>query len=450
MKSNKRIKGIFPFIALFMLMGCATQKAMTPVITAVDLNPKIVSGQLAQKANAFEVIFDSTLSMNDIYKNSTKLNQEKSLITMLNDTIPNLKLTAAARAFGQFSTFGDPTSQLLFGPTDYAKSSLPQAIAPFTTGSGFSPLDAALDGATSDLRSQTGQMAVIAFSDGEDMEKYTPVAAAQRMKSAYGDRVCIYTVHLGENAGGRKLLQQVADAGQCGFMVTGDSISSPAGMADFVEKVFLKTNVAERRQEVGAPDSDGDGVFDNLDKCPRTPAGVKVDQDGCPLDTDGDGVYDYLDKCPGTPAGVKVDQDGCPFPVVQKSAPQAASAVETSIVEKGRVTLNVEFDFNKADIRKTSHQEIGNLAEVMKKYPGIMILLEGHTDNVGGVKYNEKLSQRRADAVKKYLAEKFSIEASRLTTKGYGLTKPVATNATKDGRQKNRRVEAAAEYIIKK
>ena len=168
------------------------------------------------------------------------------------------------------------------------------------------------------------------------------------------------------------------------------------------------------------------------------------------LDFDGDGVVDNLDKCPGTPAGVKVDQDGCPPPVVQKAVPQAASAVETAIVEKGRVTLNVEFDFDKASIRKTSHQEIGNLAAVMKKYPNLKILIEGHTDNVGGAKYNEKLSQRRADAVKKYLAEKFGIEASRLTTKGYGQTRPVASNATKDGRQKNRRVEAAAEYIIKK
>jgi OmpA-OmpF porin, OOP family len=202
----------------------------------------------------------------------------------------------------------------------------------------------------------------------------------------------------------------------------------------------------------GCPlDTDGDGVYDYLDRCPGTPAGVKVDQDGCPLDTDGDGVYDYLDKCPGTPAGVKVDRDGCPPPpVVQKTAPQAASTVETAIVEKGRVTLNVEFDFNKATIRKAEQQDIGNLAAVMKKYPDLKIVIEGHTDNVGSAKYNEKLSQQRADAIKKNLVSQYGIDASRLSTKGYGLTKPVASNATKEGRQKNRRVEAAAEYTIKK
>jgi OOP family OmpA-OmpF porin len=456
MKSKKWIKVIFPFFALALHVGCATQKAVTPVIKAVDLNPKIVSGQLAQKVDAFEVIFDATASMNEAYKKGTKLNQEKSLVTLFNDTIPNLKLTEAARAFGQFSPFSDATSKSLFAPTDYAKSSLPTAIKPFASGLGFSPLDAAFDGATDDLRSQKGQLAVIAFTDGEDMEKFKPVEAAQRMKSAYGDRVCIYTVHLGENEEGKNLLEKVADAGQCGFMVTGDSISAPEGMADFVEKVFLKISVAERRQEAVILDSDGDGVVDNLDKCPGTPAGVKVDRDGCPFDTDGDGVYDYLDKCPGTPAGVKVDQDGCPYPVAAPVAPAAPavrvapSATEAAIVEKGRVTLNVEFDFDKSDIRKEFHQEIGNLAAVMKKYPDLNILLEGHTDSIGGVKYNEKLSERRANAVKKYLVEKFGIEASRLTTKGYGLTRPVASNATKDGRQKNRRVDAAAEYIIKK
>jgi OOP family OmpA-OmpF porin len=185
---------------------------------------------------------------------------------------------------------------------------------------------------------------------------------------------------------------------------------------------------------------------------------MKVGKDGCPIDSDGDGVPDNLDKCPGTPAGVKVDKDGCP-PEVKQIVPQAASAaaaaeraaaVEAAIVEKGRVTLRVEFDFDKAVVRKEYHQEIGNLAEVMKKYPDLKIALEGHTDNTGEPAYNDMLSQFRADAVKKYLAENFSIDASRLSAKGYGLTRPIASNATREGRQKNRRVEAAAEYSIKK
>jgi len=221
------------------------------------------------------------------------------------------------------------------------------------------------------------------------------------------------------------------------------------GVPDYLDKC-PGTPAGVKVEQDGCPlDSDGDGVPDYLDKCPGTPAGVKLDKDGCPLDSDGDGIPDYLDKCPDTPKGMAVDQDGCPLAArVQPS--EAVSAVETQIVEKGRVTLNVEFDFDKAVIKKKFHDEIGNLAAVMKKYPDLKITIEGHTDNVGGLTYNEKLSQRRADAVKKYLVEKFGIEDSRLTAKGYGPIRPIESNATKEGRQKNRRVEAAAEYIIKK
>jgi OOP family OmpA-OmpF porin len=399
MKSKNLFKVIFPFIVFALFMGCATQKAATPIITAVDLNPKLTSNQLAQKTNAFEVIFDATLTMNDAYKSGSKLSQEKFLITLMNDTIPNLKLTAAARAFGQFSAFGGPTSKSLFGPTDYTKSSLPQAIAPFTSGRGLSPLDAALDGATSDLQSQSGQLAVIAFSDGEDMATFAPVPAAQRMKSAYGDRVCIYTVHLGDHPDGKKLMQQVADAGQCGFMVTGDSISTPEGMADFVEKVFLKTYVAERRQEV-------------------------VKEEPKPV--------------------IKEE----PKPVVKeelvevKAQAQAQEAPKVVVAEPVTIELNVQFATGKSNIQTKYHNEIKKVADYMTKYPDTKAAIEGHTDNVGKEAANVKLSQNRANSVKNYLVSKFKIDSSRIEATGYGPKKPIASNSTKEGRQKNRRVTA--------
>ena len=218
--------------------------------------------------------------------------------------------------------------------------------------------------------------------------------------------------------------------------------------------------------KVGCPlDSDHDGVYDFVDECPNTPPGVKVDNVGCPLDSDKDGVYDYLDKCPGTPAGVKVDDKGCPLPEVKKETPAPAppppppekketpapraEKVEKAIVQKGRVTLNVEFDFDKSVVKKKYDDEIGFLAAVLKKYPELKITIEGHTDNIGEFEYNQGLSERRANAVKKYLVDKFGVDASRLTAVGYGETRPVRSNATREGRQENRRVEAAADYIIK-
>jgi len=191
----------------------------------------------------------------------------------------------------------------------------------------------------------------------------------------------------------------------------------------------------------GCPiDSDKDGVCDGCDKCPDTPPCCVVDLNGCPVDSDEDGVCDGCDKCLGTPKGVAVDENGCPLP----------PPVVPEIIEKGRTTLNVLFDFDKATIKKGYFGDIDNLAEVMKDYPELNVVIEGHTDNIGTAEYNKKLSQKRADAVKQYLVEKAGIDAKRLTAVGYGLTKPVASNATREGRQKNRRVEAVADYIIKK
>jgi len=135
-----------------------------------------------------------------------------------------------------------------------------------------------------------------------------------------------------------------------------------------------------------------------------------------------------------------------PAPVV---VPPPAPAPKPVIIEKGRQTLNVEFDFDKSTIKKGYYQDIDNLAQVMKDYPDLNVVIEGHTDSVGTAAYNKKLSQRRAEAVKKYMVEK-GIDENRLKAQGFGEEKPIASNKTKEGRQQNRRVEAAVDYIIEK
>jgi len=141
-----------------------------------------------------------------------------------------------------------------------------------------------------------------------------------------------------------------------------------------------------------------------------------------------------------------------PPPPVQemKAAPEAAATVEQKIIEKGRATLNVEFDTGKSIVKPLYYREIEGIADVMKKYPELNIVVEGHTDNVRGEKYNLKLSQKRAEAIKKVMVKKFKIESARITPKGFGFSKPIGDNSTKEGRQSNRRVEAAVEYTINK
>jgi OmpA-OmpF porin, OOP family len=125
-------------------------------------------------------------------------------------------------------------------------------------------------------------------------------------------------------------------------------------------------------------------------------------------------------------------------------------SVKPAIIEKGRQTLNVKFDFDKATIKKYYYKDINALAEVMKQHPDLTIVIEGHTCNIGPAAYNKILSKRRAYSVKKFMVKKYGIDAKRLTIKGFGPDKPVASNATKEGRKKNRRAEAAVNYLIKK
>ncbi len=113
------------------------------------------------------------------------------------------------------------------------------------------------------------------------------------------------------------------------------------------------------------------------------------------------------------------------------------------------MTLNIEFTTGKADSPAKYHDEIAKIANFMKEYPHVKGVIEGHTDNKGGKAYNNKLSERRAQSVKNYIVKKFGIDASRLGVKGYGFSKPVADNATAEGRQKNRRIVANFDCVQK-
>jgi len=110
--------------------------------------------------------------------------------------------------------------------------------------------------------------------------------------------------------------------------------------------------------------------------------------------------------------------------------------------EKVCMTLNIEFDTNNAVIKPEYYMEVEKVAKFMEKYPQVKGIIEGHTDSVGSAKYNLKLSQRRAESVVNMLVGKFGISESRLSAKGYGLTRPIADNSTRDGRQMNRRIVA--------
>ena len=123
----KKFHQICLLLLLFALFaGCATQRAVT-VAPHRPFNGKITSGQLVQKVTAFEVLFDATMSMNDALRGGTKLQQEKDLLSLFERTIPDLRLVAAERVFGEFTMFDAPTSKVIYGPSDYTKLALTSA-----------------------------------------------------------------------------------------------------------------------------------------------------------------------------------------------------------------------------------------------------------------------------------------------------------------------------------
>jgi outer membrane protein OmpA-like peptidoglycan-associated protein len=169
----------------------------------------------------------------------------------------------------------------------------------------------------------------------------------------------------------------------------------------------------------GCPDTDEDGVPDPKDKCPDTPKGCPVDADGCPLDSDGDGVIDCEDRCP-TEAG-SVENEGCPD-------------------WRDLVIPTIYFDFDKADLRPEGKAELDKLVDELNSSKEYNLVIGGHTCNIGAESYNMKLSEKRAQAVVKYLLMK-GVNNAYVGSNNYGEEKPAVPNTTIPNKQKNRRAE---------
>jgi OmpA-OmpF porin, OOP family len=148
--------------------------------------------------------------------------------------------------------------------------------------------------------------------------------------------------------------------------------------------------------------------------------------------------------CPPQPAAVTV------VPVLVPEAPLEPVPVAEPTPERMKycITLNIEYDINKADIRPQYYDEVARVGDFMKKYPTTTAVIEGYADEIGSDDYNIQLSQRRAESVVKFLENKFGIAPSRLSAKGYGKTRPIADNASDAGKQKNRRIDAIIDCAI--
>jgi OOP family OmpA-OmpF porin len=367
---------VFAIAALVLigLGGCATVIKPVP---AQDLNPKVKSGALVQKTNNFEMILDTSASMDEPFQwshyaytapmKTTALEYEQHLARLFNDTIPNIKLTAGLRDFaGQRWLSRNYDTKLWYGMAPYGKEELGKAIYTVNTAGVESPMDKALDAATMDLKPLAGKSAVIVFTDGLEMPK--AVASAQAMKVAMKENICIYAVQIGNDPEGTALLSKVVKAGECGVLVNAKDVNTAAGMSAFVERVFL-----------GPP----------------------------------------------------------PPPPPAAAAPVVVPPVVPAPAEPDKLEA-VYFDFDKYLIKPDGREAIKRNAEWLQKNPAKKVVVEGNCDERGTNEYNMALGQRRADAAAKYLMD-LGIAKDRVGTVSYGEEKPVCKDANEACWSKNRR-----------
>ncbi len=359
------------------LFGCAGKQA----VELPEFSAPQFDSTYKSSVDNFVIILDASSSM----RHDGKFQLAKAVTERLNLTVPELGQTAGLRSVGHADSVSPKKAELFYGMETYNTSALAEKLDLISECGGAGHLEDALVGVIQDMGTLSGKTAVIIISDGLNMEDKTEQAEA--LKAQYGDAICYYPVQTGTSEEGTEYLSKIASIGGCSTLVNASDVLSSDGMAAFVENALLK--------KVAVPK-------------PVVPV--------TPKDSDGDGVIDDDDQCPGTPIGAVVNEVGC-------------------------WTLdNVLFDFDKANIKSEAYSQLDAVAAILKQNAAMKVELQGHTDNVGTEEYNMELSMRRSNAVAQYLVDK-GIDRDRLTTTGFGFTKPVALNGTDFGRSLNRRVE---------
>lgn len=250
------------------------------------------------------------------------------------------------------------------------------------------------------------------FLDGDNLDGYYSKGGSSKDKYSYGYAGLEFS--LGSTAKPNiDFVNPIA--------VMYDELKDPT-LRQEVEALKGRVTTVETTVNDLLKDTDGDGVADKLDKCPNTEAGVKVDGSGCPLDTDQDGVVDSKDSCP-TEKGT-AEMNGCPA--------------------MGTATMsgydNIQFEFNSSVLRTSAYPSLDKLSADLRAGTAKRVQLDGHASAEGTDEYNMQLSKDRANSVKTYLVNS-GVAASKIATKGYGESRPIASNTTEEGRSKNRRVE---------
>ena len=361
-----------------LLISCTCNRPVPLFESSSDLNSKWEAGQYVQKVDNFLILFDASSSMDSCYHGQQKLHIAKDFVNSMNRTMPDMKLMGGLSAFGTGACLSNQKSVLTYGMTEYVKDGLFKGVEQVTCAGGNTPLAYSINNAKEILGPTKGKISCIIISDGQEANMDpAPEKAVEDLKSEFGDRLCLYTVLIGDDIGGKALLEQIATTNKCGFSITADSITSKSDMADFVEKIFL-------------------------DKaCPKTVAKA---------------------------------------PTASPSAPVLASSVKTVPKRRLETLENIYFDTDKWNIKQTETTKLIKVVNILKNNSALKIKIDGHTDSRETKTYNQRLSEKRVDSVSHYFIQK-GISAHRIYKSGHGELMPAAPNDSLSNMKLNRRVE---------
>lgn len=342
-----------------------------------------------QKAENFIVLFDTSSSMMDRFQNSdmTKLTAAKRALEHINAGIPSFAYNSGLFLY---TPFEEVKSISVHDPESFAASinALPDRLKWNGVFSGGTPLGYGLKNLSQTLESLSGKTVVYLFSDGSNTDILDPVEEAMSLNDNFD--VCFSVVSLADGPAGSETLRQIAAANDCSSMVHLESADQDISIAS--NALFLA--IADpfpliEAEGYSAPDSDDDGVSDDLDMCSGTPVGYSVDAVGCRMKE----------------------------PVLAKYAS----------FESGENTMTPE-----------SVVVIDEIGTYLTRHPEAKVIISGYTDDTGDPSSNMKLSQERAEHVYNYLSSNFNIDKDSLIIRWFGELNPIASNKTDLGRQLNR------------
>jgi len=343
-------------ICLLFLTSCTSLKTakIVPETMIKDLTPAFNAGDYTSKVDGLIVLLDASSSMGETHLEYHKFDIAKAFIARMNKTMPPISAVSGLRTFGHAQELSRQNTRLFYGMATYSRIEMDKGLAAVTPWGGPTPMSDAITAVNDDFANIAGNKAIIIVSDGKDLDD-KPIIEAQKLQAGMGQKLCIYTVLVGEDSKGKTLMEEIAAVSPCGYMALAHEINSAESMADYVTDVFV--NKVEKAAKAPVP---------------------KEDQ------------------------GIGYNK------------------TEPFIKSLGKI----HFNFDESRLTDSGKHLLDQHIKKLINAPDVKIIIQGHTSAKGTKAYNQVLSEKRALAVKKYLINIGNISSKRLSTIGFGETKP--------------------------